>query len=438
MLMLGMLTSASYGQTLTILHNFGATPTDGQAPGSGGIVDKHGNVFGTTDAGGVAGGGFNGVVFEISPPTAGSTTWTETILHRFTGTPDGLNPQSRLVMTSDGALFGTTNRGGANGLGTAYTVKLKSNKAATESVICDFGSSAFDIVTPNLGFLVGPDPQKCQEDGGSCGSTDFNEVDSKDDKRLADDCEDHHGDDAETLFGADQGGANGTGAVYVLGPRTKGKSLVETILYNFKVFQSGDAEGPSGELVLDCKGNLFGLTAQGGVNNLGAVYEVSPPTHQDGARTEKVIYSFNGTDGTLPAGPLLLGKNGQLFGTTISGGTNDGGTVFELAPPSLAGHQWIHTIVYAFTGGADGGSPGNGVISDGKGRLFGTASDTIFMLTPPATPGSMWDETVLHTFTGPDGFTAITPLTLFDNALYGTTEQAGAFGAGTAFQLTLP
>jgi uncharacterized repeat protein (TIGR03803 family) len=439
LLVFGMLTSAGFGQTLTTLHNFGAKPDDGEAPGSGVIVDQHGNVFGTTGAGGVAGGGFNGIVFEISPPPSGSTTWTETILHRFTGTPDGLNPQSRLVMASDGSLFGTTNRGGKNGLGTAYTVKLrKDNKVGTESVIYDFGSAAFDIVTPNLGFLLGPDPQKCHEDSNSCASLYLNTSDAKDEKQLPDSCEGGGGDDADTLFGSDQGGVNGTGAVYLLGPGTKGKSLVETILYNFKPFQSGDAAFPSGELVRDCKGNLFGVTAQGGVNNLGAVYEVSPPAHEGAAWTEKVIYSFNGTDGTIPAGPLLLGGLGQLFGTTISGGINGSGTVFELAPPSLAGHPWLHTIVYAFTGGADGGSPGNGVISDPKGRLFGTASDTIFMLTAPATAGSMWHETVLHTFTGPDGFTAITPLTLFNNALYGTTEQAGAFGGGTAFQLTLP
>ncbi len=428
LLAMGMLTSVGFGQTLTTLHNFGATPDDGAAPGSGVVVDKDGNLFGTTGAGGVAGGGFNGVVFEISPPSSGSTKWTETILHRFTGTPDGLNPQSRLVMKSDGSLFGTTNRGGTKGLGTAYTVKPtgKLGRPGVESVIYSFGSTAFDIVTPNLGFLLGPDPDNFDKDEARSG------------KQMDNDCEDHKGGDDESLFGADSGGANNTGAVYVLGPRTQGKSLVETILYNFKPFQSADAADPSGELVRDCKGNLYGVTAQGGVNNLGAVYEVTPPVHEGGAWTEKVIYSFNGADGTLPAGKLLLGAEGQLFGTVISGGANDSGAVFELHPPTIAGHPWVEKIVYAFTGGADGGSPGNGVIADAKGRLFGTASDVIFMLTPPATSGGMWKETVLHTFTGPDGFTAITPLTLFNNALYGTTEQAGAFGAGTVFQLTLP
>jgi len=154
--------------------------------------------------------------------------------------------------------------------------------------------------------------------------------------------------------------------------------------------------------------------------------------------TETVVYSFNGTDGTLPAGRLLLGAHGELYGTASGGGTNGAGLVFELDPPIVAGNPWTQTILYTFSGGLDGSSPGNGVIADKRGRLFGAAADTIFMLRPPQTPGGAWKETVLHNFTGPDGFTATTPLTLSKKTLYGTTAQGGTFGTGTVFEVTLP
>ncbi len=402
----------AFGQTLTTLHSFRATPNDGQSPGSGVIADRKGNLFGTTGVGG--GNASNGTVFELTPPTVSGGAWTETILHKFQGMPDGKIPLSRLVMSSDGSLFGTTLRGGVNDLGTAYTLALKKNgDLGNEAPIYSFGSVAFDVVTPDLGFLIGPE-------------------------RFREDNDDQDRNDGEILYGADQGGLNGTGAIYTLTPPKKGTTWTETILYNFGPFQSGDGADPAGELVRDLEGNLYGVTAQGGANNLGAVYELSPPTREGSPWTEKIVFSFGLADGTIPAGRLLWGPQGQLYGTTVANGPNQSGDVFELSPPRLPGRPWTFSIVYAFTGSTDGGSPENGVIADSKGNLYGSASDVIFRLTPPPTSTGMWTETVLHTFTGPDGFTISGALTLFKNALYGTTSQAGAFGAGTAFQLTLP
>ena len=410
----------AFGQTLTTLHSFRATPNDGQAPASGVIVDDKGNLFGTTGGGG--GNASNGTVFELTPPQVSGGVWTETILHKFQGMPDGRIPLSRLAMSPDGSLFGTTLRGGVNDLGTAYTLAPKKNgDRDNETPIYSFGSVAFDVLTPDLGFSFAP--QRLPEDRDHIFAA---RRDGKDPE------------DGEILYAADQGGANGTGVVYTLAPPKKGSNWTETILYNFGPFQSGDGADPGGELVRDAQGNLYGVTAQGGVNNLGAVYELSPPARPAGPWTEKILFSFSLADGTIPSGPLLLGAQGQLYGTTVANGPSQSGDVFELSPPRLAGHPWTLTIVYAFTGGVDGGSPENGVIADAQGNLYGTASDVVFKLTPPRTSTGMWTETVLHTFTGPDGFTTSGALTLFNNALYGTTSQAGAFGAGTAYQLTLP
>src|SRR5690242_20751968 len=115
LLALAVSAASAFGQTLTTLYSFGAVPGDGVAPGSGVVADKNGNLFGTTGVGGAQGS--DGIVFELSPPQNTGDAWVETILHRFRGTPDGKISESRLLMTSKGALIGTTLKGGANDLG---------------------------------------------------------------------------------------------------------------------------------------------------------------------------------------------------------------------------------------------------------------------------------------------------------------------------------
>jgi hypothetical protein len=396
LLILASFAANAFGQTLTTLYDFGAFRNDSRAPGSGVIIDSNGNLFGTTGFGGSDLNG--GTVFELSPPAVPGDPWTETVLRRFRGAPDGKIPLGRLVMTSNDMLFGTALRGGVNDLGVAYMMAPPSKPGVwKEKVIHDFGTVPDDVVSPDLGLFVAP----------------------------------------EGFYGVDQGGANNTGAVYLLTPSAHG-TYTQNILYSFQGFGSPDGALPSGELTRDSNGNFYGVTGLGGVNNLGAVYEVSPPAIMGNPWTETLLYSFNGMDGTLPAGKLLLGPAGQLYGTTNGGGVGQAGTVFELDRPKVPGNPWTYKIVFAFPGGSTGSSPENGVIMDGNGRLFGTAADTIFMLTPPRASSGKWKETDLHTFSGPDGFTLSGPLTLSNNALYGTTSQAGAFGAGTAYKLTLP
>jgi hypothetical protein len=136
-------------------------------------MDQNGNLFGTTAVGGS--GGFGGTLYELSPPATKGDPWTETILHRFHGAPDGKTPLSCLAMTSTGSLIGTAVGGGSNNEGTAYMFSppLK-NGVWREKIMHSFENSPDDVISPDLGLLIAPE--------GFCG--------------------------------VDQGGANGTGGVY--------------------------------------------------------------------------------------------------------------------------------------------------------------------------------------------------------------------------------
>ncbi len=393
------------GQTLTTLYSFGSRPGDGVDPQAGVVFDKAGNLYGTTSVGGISGA--NGIVFELSPPPTPGDPWTEAVPTRFHGSPDGKIPECRLIVTSTGKLFGTTLEGGATDMGTAFALLPPTAPGGSwkKQVIYSFGNFPGDGVNPNAGLLAARP--------GFYGVT----------------------------FG---GGANGRGTVFQLTPPSDpGNAWTETILYSFAA--SGDAAFPSSELVMDKNGNLYGTTTLGGANNLGAVYEVSPPAVAGDPWIETVIFSFSGTDGTLPAGHLLLDASGTLYGTTDGGGASAEGTVFQLAPPVAPGDPWKETVLYSFSGGADGSNPTAGVVMDKKGRLYGTAQHggsggpkfggVVFVLNPPVAAGDPWTETVLHSFSGPDGFLPTSLLTLRKDGIYGTTAQGGLFGTGTVFVL---
>lgn len=393
-------------QTLTTLYSFGSASGDGVDPQGGVVFDAAGNLYGTTAVGGI--GGSNGILFQLSPPATKGNPWTESILHKFRGKPDGAIPECRVIVKATGHLFGTTWGGGANNLGTAFVSvpPAVSGGEWTEQPIYSFGNSSTDGLNPNAGLVAGKQ--------GLYGVT----------------------------FG---GGASGRGTVFQLTPPSDSKSpWTETILHSFAA--SGDAAFPSSELVMDEHGNLYGTTTLGGTNNLGAVYEVSPPKAPGAPWTEAVIFSFNGSDGTLPAGRLLLDGSGALYGTTDGGGAGSEGTVFKLTPPVVAGDPWSETVLYSFSGGVDGSNPAAGVVMDNKGRLFGTAQHggtgdpkvggVVFELDPPTVAGGAWTETVLHSFSGLDGFLPNSRLTLRKDGMYGTTAEGGRFGTGTVFVLT--
>ena len=231
------------------------------------------------------------------------------------------------------------------------------------------------------------------------------------------------------------------GTVFELSP-IQGGGWTETVLYSFNWNGNGtDGTNPGGGLIFDAAGNLYGTTVYGGTYGYGTVFELTPAA--GGTWTEKVLWSFgNGTDGANPGGGLIFDAAGNLYGTTVYGGTYGYGMVFELTP--AAGGTWTEKVLWSFGNGTDGYQPFAGLIFDAAGNLYGTTvsggtylyNGTVFELTPAA--GGGWTEQVLHSFNynGTDGIWPYAGL-IFDAAgnLYGTTDSGGAYGDGTVFEL---
>lgn len=213
-----------------------------------------------------------------------------------------------------------------------------------------------------------------------------------------------------------------------------------TIIYSFA--GGGDGEYADTDLVRDAAGNLFGTTVQGGTSASGTVWELSP---SNGSWTHSVLYSFSGgNDGGEPYKGVTLDGQGNIFGTAVTGGSGgcEGGcgVVYEL---TNSGGTWMQAVVYAFTGADDGAGPGAGLTIDSNGDVYGTTptggaygQGTIFRLH--RTSGGTWKLKVLHAFTGgSDGIGGSAGrLVLAGDRLYGTCTAGGDNGQGTAFELT--
>jgi uncharacterized repeat protein (TIGR03803 family) len=136
-----------------------------------------------------------------------------------------------------------------------------------------------------------------------------------------------------------------------------------------------DGGDPLGGLIIDTRGVLYGTTAGGGDSGFGTVFELSPPSAGETRWTETVLYSFTGgiNDGATPTGGVIMDPNGVLYGTTCCGGGvgYGAGTVFKLSPPAAGETQWTETVLHSFTGGNDGGLPTGDLIMDSNGALYG-------------------------------------------------------------------
>jgi uncharacterized repeat protein (TIGR03803 family) len=178
----------------------------------------------------------------------------------------------------------------------------------------------------------------------------------------------------------------------------------EAVLYSFcSLPNCADGQLPVSRLTLDTKGNLFGTTLTGGAFGYGTVFEVSP--NGSGGWDETVLYSFSGAaDGGNPSPKVIFDSAGNLYGTAGYGGNHtcgdpavDCGVVFELSP---VGSGWKETVIYSFTGGADGGEPSIGMVIDATGNLYGQTylsgtlgSENIFELGPS---GTAWTFQVIY------------------------------------------
>jgi uncharacterized repeat protein (TIGR03803 family) len=194
---------------------------------------------------------------------------------------------------------------------------------------------------------------------------------------------------------------------------------------------------------------LYGVTAQGGAANAGAVFSLTPPARSNDPWSEQLLYAFRGTaDGAHPLASLAIYK-GVLYGVTESGGKGGGGSVFALSPPSHSGDPWTESVLHSFTNGADGGDPQGRLVIASGGLLYGTTvhggrfgQGTVFLLSAPASPGGFWSEQVLHNFgSSGDGANPHAALLMGigptgQPVLYGTTDQGGTNGNGIVFSLT--
>jgi uncharacterized repeat protein (TIGR03803 family) len=392
-----VLAASAFASNETVLYSFpgGASGANSYA---GLVADSNGSLYGTTGGGGSSTkcnlGSGCGTVFVLTAPS-----WKETVLYSFQGQTgnDGSGPQAGLIFDSTGALYGTTASGGKLGFGTVFklTPPAAPGGAWTETILYSFKGAATGA-NPASGLIF----------------------------------------DGTALVGTTPyGGKDNFGTVFKLTP-TKKAPWTEAILYNF----TGLADGgrPYAGLLLNGK-ILYGTTLDGGPSSQGAVFQLSPPAGTVKTWTETVIYGFTGgVDGGKPYSDVTLGKTGILYGTTGLGGTHGYGTVFELTP-GKTGAPYTESVLYSFSGGTDGAYARYGVIEDAAGNLYGTTgvgasnAGVVFELIAPTGSGA-WKESILWSFTGSaDGGDTTAGLLLSEGMLYGTTSLGGQYSDGTVF-----
>jgi len=276
-----------------------------------------------------------------------------------------------------------------------------------------------------------------------------------------------NGKDGFAPFGSVVIGAGGVlyGTTYLLGPAkwgtvfsltppvSPGGAWTETTLHAFSGTDapgSTDGGAPQAPVTIGGGGVLFGTTTYGGTYGTGTVFALSPPAEAGGSWSEAVLHDFGAPgDGTEPIAGLVIGSDKTLYGTTYNGGAYGGGTVFSLKAPAAPGGTWTETVLYNFTGGADGDAPYYGSLAIGSGGLLygttytGGANDTgtVFSLTPPASAGGAWTEAVLYSFTYDGGKLPLGGLAIDSSGnLFGTTSTGGSpeDSAGTVFWLAPP
>lgn len=349
------------------LYSFSGT-TDGSGPNGRVIFDAKGNLYGVARSGGdltACGGSGCGVVYELSP---GSSGWTETVLYNFEGGNDGIGPDS-IIFDGKGNIFGLTVDGG----------------------------------------------------GYSCP------------------------------------GSSQCGTVFELSPNSSG-GWTETVLHSFTGLADGSV--PSGSLLLDGQGNLYGAASQGGntvctlLRGCGTIFELSPGSS---GWTFATIYSFDNTHGASPTGSLVMDGTGNIYGNAYAGARATSshcpygcGSTFKLAP-SASG--WNFSLLHSYSDGLDGANPYGGLLIDASGDLYGATNTggsqaygcsngyeqgcgVVFKISPAA--GGKWIFDRLYTFQGYDGFLPYGDLLMDASGnLYGTTIM-GDGGYGNAYELTPP
>lgn len=371
---------------LAILHNFFVPSPDGYNPESQLIQASDGNLYGTTVQGGSSDNNA-GSIYMLTDPAC-----QYSLVYSFVGPQDGSHPISPLIQASDGNLYGLTSSGGANDTGTIYQLNLSTH-----------------AVTAVYSFLDGGLPA-----GG-------------------DPIDDGQG----NLYGTTSaGGVNSYGSIW----RFNYLTSTFTTLHSF----TGAADGayPNAGLVLETDGNLYGVAPYGGVavgqNGRGTAFELA--TDGTGFTVIHTFANSAANDGAFPTTDLIEGANGDLYGTTYSGGTatNSDGVFFSITP---AGASSTFTPISDFI------YPDNGIMTnlgrpflagDGNFYLAGSQGGAngdgqLMQVTPAGVITGLYD---FHTSQDNDASTPdVQPFESFDGNLYGTTYYGGAASSGTLFRL---
>jgi uncharacterized repeat protein (TIGR03803 family) len=365
-------TQPALAQTETVLYNFCSGPncSDGWYPGASLTPDGKGNFYGTTEYSGFVGAG---TVFELSPNSSGG--WNQTVVYSFSGGADGRSPNCNVIFDSAGNLYGTASLGGAYGYGVVW--KLSPIEASwTETVLYSVahGEGKYPInglVVDASGNLYGT--SEAADFLGKTGTV-FELSPSASGwthqviRRFQTAGAGLTMDAAGNIFSATNQ------QVFELSPNGSG-GWNTTVIHFFNPYNK-DGHGVRGTPVLDEAGNLYGTTEWGGANGYGTVYKLSLVTtgKRKGKWTEQILYSFTGgpNDGGYPYGGVVLDAAGNIYGTTTRGGNSGYGTVFELIAAQGEG-IYQEKVLWSFNG-TDGDEPQNSLILDSAGNLFGTTS----------------------------------------------------------------
>jgi len=410
----GFATSSAHAQTFTVIHNF--TGPDGANPPAGLIMDRAGDLYGTTAYGGafscISGG--CGTVFKLTHRGSG---WVLTQLYAFRGNQDGSHPGARIVFGPDGALYGTT-ESGASGGGTVF--KLQPPASVCPSISCPWTKTilySFELEDQTTGFIPTGD--------------------------LAFDA-------AGNIYGTNEYGGgslycNGPGCGLVYQLTESGGTWTQNVLHAFT--GGSDGASPMSGVIFDQAGNLYGTAFSTGSlrPNAGTVFKLSP---SGSSWTETTLYQFHDSgDGGYPGGGLIFDSAGNLYGTTVSGGSGGGGTVFELLPSA---DNWSFNLLYSLSGNPMDFGPYGKLVMDSAGNLYGTTVyggahnwGSVFKLTPS---NGGWIYTDLYDFANySDGAFPYDGLVVDANGnIYGTAEAADnggqgcgvGLGCGTVWEIT--
>jgi uncharacterized repeat protein (TIGR03803 family) len=368
----------AHGQTYTysVLYGFKNNGKDPSNVYASLIVDSAGNLYGASNNG----GSHNlGSVFKVTK------SGTLTVLHSFTGKPDGENPQASVIRDSAGNLYGTTLYGGAFNAGAVFKI----SPSDQETILFN----SFEKTGTNGGYPYGVVR-----------------------------------DSAGNLYGTTlQGGSFYSGVAFRLDTADD-----FTILHDF--CSGGPPDCSDGEEPLNlitAGANFYGVTEHGGDLGFGTVFEMTPQG------VETVLHTFEGSDGQLPNGSLRQDTKGNLYGVAFEGGTNNGGTLFE--QPETGGPARILYNFGSLPNCADGCFPQGPVAIDKTGNIYGIAHASAAFTPEQAV---VWEvntsgkESIVYTF---DSTVTVLAGAIIDSVgnLYGTTQSGGSSNLGVLYKLTL-